>query len=170
MKLGYIQLPGRGETDRFLADLAEHLLARGTRLVGAVQTNVERACTHHCDMDLRILPDGPVMRISQDLGSEATGCRLDSGALETAVAAVAARMIGAEVLIVNKFGKHEAEGRGFRHLMAEALAAGLPVVVGTNGLNHAAFQAYAEGLAWPLPADVGRILAWLSTTEEMAAE
>ena len=29
--------------------------------------------------------------------------------------------MGADVLIVNKFGKHEAEGRGFRMVVAEAL-------------------------------------------------
>ena len=37
---------------------------------------------------------------------------------------VAARMAGARLLIVNKFGKHEAEARGFRSLIAEALASG----------------------------------------------
>ncbi len=170
MKLGYVNLPGRGETDQFLAALAERLLSRGTRLAGTIQTNSERNCTHHCDMDLRVLPDGPVVRINQDLGPEATGCRLDAGALEEAVLAVSVRLDEAELLIVNKFGRHEAEGRGFRHLMADALALGLPVIVGVNMQNMSAFMAYAGDMAQLLPADPDRVLNWLSSANDVAAQ
>lgn len=167
MKLGYVTLPGRGETDQLLAELAARIAQSGTRLAGTIQTNRERDCTHHCDMDLHVIPDGPVVRINQDLGAEATGCRLDAGALEAAVVAVAQRLGGAEVLIVNKFGKHEAEGRGFRHLMADALARGLPVIVGVNIQNMAAFLEYADGMAQPLPAEPDQILAWLSQANDV---
>lgn len=163
MKLGYITLPGRGQTDLFLADLAQGLSAAGLRLTGTVQTNTERACSHHCDMDLLVLPNGPVIRINQDLGAESTGCRLDAGALESAVAEVSPRLSGADVMIVNKFGKHEAEGRGFRHLMAEALISGLPVVVGVNPVNRQAFEEFSEGAATQLEADVSFILHWMRT-------
>lgn len=163
MKLGYITLPGRGQTDLFLADLAQGLSAAGLRLTGTVQTNTERACSHHCDMDLLVLPNGPVIRINQDLGAESTGCRLDAGALESAVAEVSPRLSGADAMIVNKFGKHEAEGRGFRHLMAEALISGLPVVVGVNPINRQAFEEFSEGAAIQLEADVSFILHWMRT-------
>jgi len=83
-----------------------------------------------------VLPDGPVIRISQSLGAGARGCRLDPEALEIAVAAAEARLAaGADLVIVNKFGKHEADGRGFRALIAEAVAAGVPVLVGVNARN-----------------------------------
>ena len=55
------------------------------------------------------------LRISQDRGKWARGCRLDAGSLELAVAQVASALdVGADLMIINKFGKHEAEGRGFR--------------------------------------------------------
>ncbi len=161
MSLAYVCLPGRGETDAFLVALARGLERRGHRLAGTVQTNVERACTHHCDMDVQVLPDGPVIRINQDLGAGSTGCRLDPGALEQAVAAVAPRLAAADLLIVNKFGKHEAEGRGFREVIAEALARGIPVLVGLNGLNLPAFEGFAGGLAVPLPAEEEALAAWV---------
>ncbi len=167
MKLGYVTLPGRGDTDLLLAVLAAQILQNGTRLAGTIQTNRERDCTHHCDMDLHVLPDGPVVRINQDLGADATGCRLDAGALEAAVAAVAQRLGGAEVLIVNKFGKHEAGGRGFRHLMADALARGLPVIVGVNIQNMPAFLEYADGMAELLPSEPDQILTWLSHAKDV---
>lgn len=169
MKLGYVTLPGRGETDELLAKLAARILQAGTRLAGTIQTNRERDCTHHCDMDLHVIPDGPVVRINQDLGPEATACRLDAGALEAAVVAVAQRLAGAEVLIINKFGKHEAEGRGFRHLMADALARGVPVIVGVNIQNMPAFLEYADGMAQHLPSEPDQILTWLSQANDVVA-
>lgn len=148
MRLATLTLPGRGETDRLLAGLAARLLAQGVPLAGAVQFNVE--CGEDCEMEVQVLPDGPILGISQKLGPGSEGCRLDAGALEQAVAEVAARMAGARLLIVNKFGKHEAEGRGFRSLIAEALASGLPVLLGVNQMNMHSFQAFAGDMAEPL--------------------
>jgi hypothetical protein len=101
-----------------------------------VQVNSDCGEGRACDMDVQVLPDGPVIRISQSLGPGARGCRLDPEALEQAVAEAEARLsAGADLVIVNKFGKHEAEGRGFRALIAEAVALGVPVLVGVNALN-----------------------------------
>lgn len=60
---------------------------------------------------------------------------------------------GPDVLIVNKFGKQEAEGEGFRPVIAAALAVGIPVLVGLNTLNAPAFRSFASGLAVELPAE-----------------
>ena len=92
MKLAYIMSQARGETDPRLAALAGHLMLRGVRLCGTIQVNTERGDGRHCDMDLMILPDGPALRISQDRGKWARGCRLDAGSLELAVAKVAAAL------------------------------------------------------------------------------
>lgn len=161
MKLGYVRLPEPGQTDAFLAGLASHLQGQGLKLAGTVQVNSGGDCAEHCDMDLHVLPAGPILRISQNLGPSASGCRLDAGALEEAVALSRVRLQGADLLIVNKFGKHEAEGRGFRELIAEALAQGLPVVIGVNGQNVAAFHSFSGALAEPLAADAAQISGWI---------
>ena len=158
MRLATMTLPGRGETDRLLASVAARLQGQGVALAGAVQFNFD--CGDECEMEVQVLPDGPVIGISQSLGPGSQGCRLDAGALETAVAEVAARMAGARLLIVNKFGKHEAEGRGFRALIAEALAAGVPVLLGVNAMNMQAFQEFAGDLAEPVLPDT--LDAWLA--------
>lgn len=85
MKLAYTIARGRGDTDLILQRLATQLAARGFRCCGTVQINSERADSGPCDMDVQVLPDGPILRISQDLGPSARGCRLDPAALETAV-------------------------------------------------------------------------------------
>ena len=171
MKLAYTMAPGRGDTDLILHKLASDLAERGLRCRGTVQINSERAGSGPCDMDVQVLPDGPVLRISQDLGPSARGCRLDPAALETAVGLVAASITdGADVLIVNKFGKHEAEGRGFRAVIAEALALGMPVIVGVNGLNLAGFEEFTSGLATRLPPDCEALAAWVSQAIAPAIE
>ena len=77
MNLAYTMAPGRGDTDLILFKLATVLAARGLRCCGTVQINSERGDTGPCDMDVRVLPDGPILRISQDLGRASHGCRLD---------------------------------------------------------------------------------------------
>ena len=160
MQIGYVSLPGRGATDTCLAQAVALLTARGVPMAGTVQTNPERPGRHVCDMDVRVLPDGPVLRISQDLGAGARGCRLDGGALELAVAEVAPRLDGAALLVVNKFGKQEALGRGLVPVIAEAVGRGLPVLLGVNALNLPAFLDFADGLAEALPADPAAVAGW----------
>lgn len=166
MMLSYTMAPGRGDTDLVLQKLAADLAARGFRCCGTVQINSDRADAGPCDMDVQVLPNGPVLRISQDLGPSARGCRLDPAMLEAAVGLVTARLAaGADLLIINKFGKHEAEGRGFRDTIAEAVAMDVPVLVGLNALNRGAFEAFADGLAIQLPPERDALAAW---AEEMA--
>jgi len=172
MKLAYTMAPGRGDTDLVLGRLATDLAARGLRCCGTVQINSERCGSGPCDMDVRVLPDGPVLRISQDLGPQARGCRLDPAALETAVGLVAAGLSsGVDLLIINKFGKQEAEARGFRDVIAEAVAMDLPALVGLNALNRPAFETFAEGMAIELPPEPAALMAWVdhvtATTDEL---
>ncbi|AMY68845.1 DUF2478 domain-containing protein [Frigidibacter mobilis] len=169
MKLAYVTLQGRGRTDALIAEVAARLTAEGLRLAGTVQSNIARPDRRKCDMDLVVLPDGPIVRISEDRGDLARGCTLDSGALEQTVLAVQQRLAGAEVLIVNKFGKREAEGRGLVPAIADALDLGLPVLVGVNGLNLAAFLAFAGEDVCPLPADPAAVARWCKAVVAKAA-
>ena len=68
MVVGYVSLPGRGRTDALLADVVAELEVAGLRLAGTIQTNPTRSDRSRCDMDIRVLPDGPTLRISQELG------------------------------------------------------------------------------------------------------
>ena len=160
MRLAAVTASRRGETDLILSELAGKLIRAGLRLAGVVQTNTDVPGRHHCEMDVRVLPDGPTICISQNLGPAARGCRLDPDGLERAVASVALRLDGADLLILNKFGKHEAEGRGFVPLIAEALSRDIPVLLGVSDLNRAAFDAFTAGAATRLPAEQAAILDW----------
>lgn len=170
MHLAYVMTEERGATDRLLSELAERLQARGVRLAGIVQTNVECYDKELCDMDVRVLPDGETIRISQSLGAGARGCRLNPEALEQAVGQVSATLQSdpaPQLLIVNKFGKHEADGRGMRPIIGEALAMGIPVISGVNKMNVEPFQAFADGMAVAAGPDLDALVAWV---EQAVAE
>ncbi|WJS84265.1 DUF2478 domain-containing protein [Paracoccus sp. TOH] len=169
MKLGYVTLSGRGAIDALLAGVVARLEAEGLRLAGTVQTNIDRDDRPLCDMDLRLLPDGPTVRISVDRGAEARGCRLDAEALERSVLWTERALDRAEFLVVNKFGKQEAEGRGLAGTIAEALARGLPVLVGVNGLNLPPFLEFAGGLADALPPEPEAVLRWCRAARAAAS-
>ena len=169
MKIAYTMSPDRGDTDERLLKLADRLEARGIRARGVVQTNIDCPGGGPCDMDVRVLPDGPIIRISQSLGTAARGCRLDPSALETAVGLVEASLdADTDLLIINKFGKHEAEGRGFREVIGKAIMQGTPVLVGLNSLNADAFQAFSGGAAVALPPDLVVLERWV--VEEIATK
>jgi nucleoside-triphosphatase THEP1 len=162
MNIAYTMLPGRGDTDLLLAALARRLQMSGLRVCGSVQSNHERPGDHPCDMNIHVLPDGPVLRISQALGSGSKGCRLDPSVLEQAAQQVETRLSdGADVLIINKFGKHEAQGRGFCTAIANAVEKDIPVLVGLNDLNQSAFEAFAAGEAVHLAAQMDTLQAWI---------
>lgn len=175
MSLAYVRTAERGQTDRLLWQFADHLQVCGFKLAGVVQTNSDRpqksgAPSHHCDMDVRVLPGGPVIRINQVLGEEARGCRLNPQALEQAVALVEGALnAGTDLLIINKFGKHEAEGRGFRPLIAEAMSRGIPVLLGVNALNLEAFEAFAGELAEEIAPEAAELSAWFERLRRRAA-
>lgn len=170
MNIAYTMAPGRGDTDLLLQGFARSLFGRGLRPCGTAQINTERADAGPCDMDVIVLPDGPVIRISQDLGPASKGCRLDPQALEEAAGLVSASLEqGAHCLMVNKFGKLEAEGRGFRPVIAQALEQDIPVVVGINALNRQAFLDFAEGLAVEVAPNSAALLNWFEQVVDVAS-
>jgi hypothetical protein len=161
MKIACTMASARGGTDRLLWEVAARMQAAGVRLCGTVQTNTDCGPDRPCDMDVKILPAGPVVRISQSLGAGSRGCRLDPQALESAIGISQAHLPDADVLLVNKFGKQEAGGRGFRPLIAEALAQDIPVLIGLNSLNREAFDAFTGGCADLLDPTPEAIERWL---------
>lgn len=162
--LGYVMADGPGVADRVLAQVADLLRAADLRLAGAVQVNEDRADAGPCHMDLHILTHGAVVRISQNLGPMSKGCRLDSAGLEAAVGLVAADIAAdpaPQVLLVNKFGKREADGRGFRPVIATALGRDIPVIVALHANILPAFATFADGMGAALPPDPAAIVAWV---------
>ncbi len=150
---------------RVMLRLAPRLSAAGVRCAGFVQRDAPLAeGRSHCDMVLENLATGQRLKISEDRGAFARGCRLDGDVLATAIeSACEVIHAGAEVLLVNKFGKTEAEGAGFRPVIADAIEVGVPVVIGVPWRNIESWRQFAGDFAIEISVD-----ALTRATEEAA--
>ncbi|MDK3073630.1 DUF2478 domain-containing protein [Sedimentitalea sp. JM2-8] len=165
MRLATVSAEERGETDRLLEAVVAQLRKDGFKVLGALKATGQDGANIHCNSDLWLLPDGPVVRIMQDLGTGSSACRMDAAALEDGVGLSAARLAaeGADLIVLNKFGLSEAEGRGFRTLIAEALGRGVPVLTGLTDTHRCAFERFADGMETALPPEEAAILNWCRT-------
>ena len=163
MKIACVTSPERGGTDQLLCDIANRLQTKGVALAGIIkELDYASEFENGCDMKVRVLPDGPVIKITQDLGAGSDACRLDPGAIAQAVATVeAGETAKAGLFILNKFGPEEAAGRGFCAAIGAALEDGIPVLVGVGPASQAAFDSFSGGLASRLDPSPDAILAWL---------
>jgi hypothetical protein len=150
--------PGFPIDDLVLAT-ADTLRSEGVRLRGAVQENT--GSTSCSAMTLVDLATGEHFSISQDLGVHAQGCRLDPRGLADAAARLdAATRADFDLLILNKFGKAEAEGGGLRSALVRALGAGKPVLSSVRAPYLEAWSRFHGGLATDLPPRLDPVLAW----------
>ena len=131
-----------------LRRLWARLAADGAVCAGVLQRDEPPREGHgRCDMILECLSSGERLAISENRGVHARGCRLDLGelmrALEIERRSLASRP---DVLIVNKFGKSESEGGGFRSLIAEAVELGVPVLISVPWRNIESWRLFAGDL------------------------
>ncbi len=162
MKLACVTAEGQGATDQLLTEIAVALANDGMNLAGIVkELSYETSFHNGCDMKVKVLPQGPVVQITQNLGEGSDACRLDPAALEEAVARVEnGALEGADVFILNKFGPQEAVGRGFVPVISKALDLGIPVLCGVGHASKAAFDSFAGDLAETLQPDSAQIIDW----------
>lgn len=129
-KLAAIVYHPADDIDTVLAEFAFDLQRAGERVGGVVQTNRKAAAEGPCAaMQLTDLMTQRIIPIAQPLGAGAAACRLDpAGLAEASLAVNRAIDAGVSLVVVNKFSKQEAAGRGLRQELARAVLEGLPVL------------------------------------------
>jgi nucleoside-triphosphatase THEP1 len=150
--------------DALLAEFAADLRARGHVLAGVIQHDLTRRDRTRCDMALEDLTSGAIIGLSEDRGPAARGCRIDPNGLAEAEGLIARALAetSPDLLIINKFGKIESEGGGLRMVIAHAVLAAIPVLIGVPQRNLDAWEAFAGPLSERVPADRARIEQWLT--------
>jgi nucleoside-triphosphatase THEP1 len=154
--------------DALIARCAAGLAASGYRLGGMVQSNPHRHGRRRCDMYVKDLLGGDEIKISLDRGNGAKGCRLDPDAFARIDAWVERALLErVDLLIINKFGKEEAHGRGLRPVIAEALIAEIPLVIGVSTRNLCDFLTFVGDSTTRLRPDIESITAWCRNAIEL---
>jgi nucleoside-triphosphatase THEP1 len=156
--------------DAVIAQCAADLAALGFRLGGVVQSNTHRHGQRRCDMYVKDLLGGNEILISLDRGNEARGCRLDPDAFARIDAWVERAVLErVDLLIINKFGREEAHGRGLRPVIAEALIAEIPLLIGVSTRNLCDFLTFVGDSVTRLKPEIEEITGWCRNAIEHGA-
>jgi molybdate transport system ATP-binding protein len=139
------------DVDSLLARFANDLILSGHRLGGIVQRNTKGDRGQRERMEVIDLMTGRTVRLCQDLGTGAGACKLNAAGLAEAATAVT-RAVAArvELVLVNKFSKQEAAGRGLRAEIAAAVAAGLPLLTAVSDNCYEAWRRFTGGFGTTL--------------------
>jgi hypothetical protein len=147
------------DPDAVLRGFATDLASQGIRPVGLVQVG-------HREFDVPrltavMLHSGAEVRLFQDLGPGARGCKLDVGQLLDAGMQVANAIdASTDLVIINRFGKQEREGKGLAYLIERALGSDIPVVIAVPSHRFKDWIAFADGMSVKLPCERAALDAW----------
>lgn len=158
-----------------LANAARRLAAGGVRVIGVIEHLPEGG--GHEDVLLLDLVSGETHRLHQDLGPGAAGCSLDPAGLAAASAgverAIAARLaeggdMSDTVVVLSKFGRQEAEGRGLTSAFHAAVASEMCVLTSVSPTVRAEWDGFVGDLACIAPAHLDAVDAWWGMAEVVA--
>ena len=145
------------DPDAVLRDFAGELIARGSRVVGMVQAG---QCADS-SLSAVLVDTGETLLLAKDPDPNASGCQLDIDRLRNAGERVAdALESGADLLIINRFGKRERDGKGLAYLMERARKAGIPVVIAVSAQRYEDWIGFSGGRSEKLACDRATLDAW----------
>lgn len=152
-----VELGQNKTSDQTLQHIASQMRDEQLRVLGHIQIKSSPLGACNCrEMHLVDLSSGAHIRISENRGPEARGCHLDWAALSEAAQNIDTGLsLAPDILIVNRFGRAEAEGKGMRTAIEKALSLGIPVIVGVRPDYAEVWQAFHGGLARTVSFDQG---------------
>lgn len=160
--IGAIKYCHSPDVDPALEALVSRARELGVSMVGCLQVQLPDPGSCCPISHLENLASGAQTRITQPLGSGSTGCRLDPGALANAAENLLRQLeTKPDVLILNRFGRGESEGRGFRPVIERALELGIPVLTAVKDRYTPEWETFSADLSTYLPADADTLLSWL---------
>ena len=159
--LAAIFCPTGAVIDELLIDVAGQLRTEGAVVCGHVQRNFPDPVQGTSTLRVEDIATRLTVSIGQELGAWSRGCRLDPAALADVAGGLLQLLDGpVDLLILHRFGKDEAEGRGLRAVIEKACGAGVPVLTVVRPAHAGAWSDFAGGLATTLPAEAGPVLDW----------
>jgi hypothetical protein len=161
LPLAGIVFKSKDPVNSLLEEVCRTLAARGLNLAGVLQQSVIPEGRSERNVCLASLRDNWQMPVLQDRGAHAQGCRLDPHAITDVAGRLSADLnAGADMLIVNRFGRAESEGYGLRQVLEQAVCAEIPVLLAVREDYVSAWEEFHGGMGELLPLDLNVVLAW----------
>ena len=148
------------KADVIIEHVVATLLAEGNKLAGMRQC-ATGAPTSDCAAQLQSIESGECHRITQPPGSESVSWNIDIEAFEKLAHSLAERLSSdMDLVIVNRFGKHESAGGGFCCVIERALDLDIPVLTVVNTQWQQRWHDFVDGHVTTLPASYPCVLEW----------
>lgn len=136
--------------------------ASSLRIAGLIESG---SCEARTDGHLINIADDRRFALFQQLGGGSVACSLDTVSVVEASEMVCADIDrGCDLVVLNKFGKLEAENRsGLIPAFGAALEAGIPILTSVSPKYADAWSAFAAPLFVTLPSNIVALDAWWVT-------
>lgn len=136
----------------------------GLRVVGLLAENqdAEGQCSAAF---LRDIASGQRFSIQLDAAPDGTICHLDTAGLDEACARLLLQLVGADVVVLSKFGKTEAAGGGLRDAFTGSIASGTPLLTTVSGKHAGAWADFAPD-AIRVEADLLALQRWQASARD----
>jgi len=145
------------DPDAILRDFAADLGARGFRVIGMVQAG---QCSDS-SLSAELLHSEEKLLLAQDFDPRASGCQLDADRLTSAGGRIERALeAGADLVIINRFGKRECEGKGLTFLIERALDADVPLVIAVSSHRFTEWIRFAGGMSVKLACNRHALDTW----------
>jgi len=154
------------DVDALLAEFVALMKRRDVAVAGLIQVDTRDDSCIVGDMSLRDVATGRLISISQNLGSNAGSCRLDpQGLAQSAGLLREALERNPALVVLNKFGKVELEGRGLVDEIGICVSREIPLAIGVPQRVLPAWEDFAEGLYVQIPATIEALETWWAGIE-----
>jgi len=141
------------DADRLLRRFADALTGRRYRVVGLIQARLA-----HGGSAVTVLPTGEVIPLFKTPGPSRL-CDL----AEAAARVGASIEVGADLLVINRFGGLEAQGSGLVDEITRATACDIPVVVAVSEHRFSEWLSFCSGMTVRLACQDGSLQYWWET-------
>ena len=159
--LAGIVFKSREPVNSLLEDVSRTLAQRGLNLAGVLQKAVFPEGRDEKNVCLSSLRGDWEMPVLQNRGQHAQGCRLDPHAITDVAGRLAVDLkAGADILIVNRFGRAESEGYGLRQVLEQAVCEDIPVLLAVREDYVSAWEEFHGGMGELLPLDRDTVQSW----------
>ena len=158
------------DPDRLFIDFTRDLCRSGLRPVGVIQSG--RNCrTEEPKLRAVILPGGETVGLVADRQAcAAGGCRLDDQRLDALAEQLTIAIDdGPDLVVINRFGRAEAEGRGLVKPIAQALEADIPVLIAVPERRFSDWIRFSDGMNVRLPCRREALDRWWRSVAGMSA-
>lgn len=134
----------------------------GRQVVGFCQRQADDGNSQaRCRVELQSIRTGQHHAMTQQLGSGSISCNVDPEAIELLAVALCNELSeSVDLVVINRFGKRESQGAGFRSVIEAAMELQLPVLTVVKDTWQDNWRDYGGEWVSVLPADFNTVMHW----------